>query len=35
MQVREHRGFAAAQALIDELHGGRIDPQQGHVVILD
>jgi hypothetical protein len=35
MQVREHRGFEAAQILIDDLHGGRMDPQQGHVVVLD
>lgn len=35
MQVVEHRGFEAAQALIDDLHGGRLDPQQGHVVVLD
>jgi hypothetical protein len=34
MQVEEHQGFEAAQALIDDLHGGRIDPQQGHVVVL-
>lgn len=35
MQVREHQGFEAAQRLIDDLHGGRMDPQQGHVVVLD
>lgn len=34
MQVQEHQGFAAAQALVQDLHAGRIDPQQGHVVIL-
>lgn len=34
MQVQEHQGFAAAQALVEDLHAGRIDPQQGHVVIL-
>lgn len=34
MQVQEHQGFAAAQTLVQDLHAGRIDPQQGHVVIL-
>lgn len=34
MQLAEHRGFEAAQALIAELHAGRIDPLQGHVVVL-
>jgi hypothetical protein len=33
--VREHHGFEAAQTLIDDLHSGRIDPQQGHVVVVD
>ena len=32
--VREHQGFESAQPLID-VHGGRIDPQQGHVGVLD
>lgn len=35
VRLREHHGFDAAQALIDDMHGGRIDPQQGHVVVLD
>jgi hypothetical protein len=35
MQLREHRGFEAAQTLVDDLHAGRIDPQLGHVVVLD
>ncbi|WP_411884311.1 DUF2855 family protein [Polaromonas sp. YR568] len=35
MKLREHRGFEAAQALIDDMHGGRMDPLQGHVVVLD
>ncbi len=35
MQLREHRGFEAAQALIEDMHGGRMDPLQGHVVVLD
>ncbi|MCJ0762382.1 DUF2855 family protein [Variovorax terrae] len=35
MQVVEHRGFEAAQALIGDLHAGRTDPLQGHVVVLD
>lgn len=34
MQVQEHQGFAAAQALVQDLHAGRIDPRLGHVVIL-
>ncbi|MGH6625448.1 MAG: DUF2855 family protein [Burkholderiaceae bacterium] len=35
MQVAEHCGFEAAQALIADLHAGRIDPLKGHVVVLD
>lgn len=35
MALREHRGLEAAQALIADLHAGRIDPQAGHVVVLD
>ncbi len=35
MQVVENRGFAAAQQLIDDMHGGRTNPRQGHVVVLD
>lgn len=34
MQLTEHHGFAAAQALIAERHAGRINPRQGHVVLL-
>jgi hypothetical protein len=34
MQVQEHPGFGAAQALVEDLHAGRIDPQRGHVVVL-
>ena len=34
MRVQEHRGVAAAQTLVDDLHAGRIDPQAGHVVLL-
>lgn len=34
MQVQEHQGFAAAQALVQDLHAGRIDPQLGHAVVL-
>lgn len=35
MQVKEHAGFGAAQELIDLLVAGRIDPKDGHVVVLD
>ncbi len=34
MQVKEHAGFEAAQGLVDELCGNRIDPKEGHVVVL-
>jgi hypothetical protein len=34
MSVAEHAGFAAAQQLIDALVAGRIDPKQGHVLVL-
>lgn len=34
MKVVEHAGFDAAAALIDSMHGGRIDPREGHVVLL-
>lgn len=34
MQVQEHRGLEAAQQLIGELHAGRIDPRDGHVVVM-
>lgn len=33
MQVAEHQGFAVTQALIADLHTGRIDPLKGHVVV--
>jgi Protein of unknown function (DUF2855) len=33
--VKEHRGFAAAQQLVREMVAGRIDPREGHVVVLD
>ena len=35
MRLVEHHGFAAAAQLSDAMHGGRIDPAQGHVVVLD
>jgi hypothetical protein len=35
MEVAEHRGYQEAQKLIDDMHGGRIDPRKGHVVIVD
>jgi hypothetical protein len=34
MLVQEHAGLAAAQALVADLHAGRIDPALGHVVLL-
>ena len=34
MQVQEHAGLEAAQQLIRDLVAGRIDPKQGHVVVL-
>jgi hypothetical protein len=34
MQVQEHAGIASAQGLIEDLCAGRLDPQQGHVVVL-
>jgi hypothetical protein len=34
MQVKEHAGFGAAQELIAALVAGRIDPKEGHVVVL-
>jgi hypothetical protein len=34
MRVQEHQGFEAAQSLIEALVAGRIDPQDGHVVLL-
>ncbi|CAN7164957.1 DUF2855 family protein [Rhizobacter sp. LjRoot28] len=35
MKVREHRGLSAAQDLVDALGTGRVDPNLGHVVVLD
>lgn len=35
MTVKEHAGFGAAQDLVDALVAGRIDPKDGHVVLLD
>lgn len=34
MLVKEHRGFEAAQQLVEALCAGRIDPKEGHVVVL-
>jgi hypothetical protein len=34
MGVKEHAGLAAAQELVDALVGNRIDPKDGHVVVL-
>jgi hypothetical protein len=34
MHVQEHSGVQAAQALIEALVAGRIDPRDGHVVLL-
>ena len=34
MKVVEHAGFEAAAALIEQIHGGRGDPLNGHVVVL-
>ncbi len=35
MEIREHHGFAAAQDLIRDLCRGKVDPKDGHAVILD
>jgi hypothetical protein len=35
MRLVEHESFAAAQLLIEQLHAGRTDPREGHVVVLD
>jgi hypothetical protein len=35
MQVKEHRGFRAAEELVTALVGGRIDPRDGHIVLFD
>jgi Protein of unknown function (DUF2855) len=34
IQVKQHRGFGAAQELIAAVVGGRIDPKDGHVLLL-
>jgi len=34
MKVVEHAGFEAAAQLIEDMHGGRIDPREGHVVLI-
>ncbi len=34
MNVKEHKGLNAAQDLVDNLVGGRIDPKDGHVVVM-
>ncbi|MBX3620504.1 MAG: DUF2855 family protein [Rhizobacter sp.] len=34
MTVKEHTGFGAAQDLVAALVAGRVDPKQGHVVVL-
>jgi hypothetical protein len=34
MVVKEHQGFPAAQQLVRDIVSGRIDPKEGHVVVL-
>jgi len=34
IQIVETRGFDAARRVIADLHAGKADPQQGHVVRL-
>lgn len=34
MRVKEHTGFEAAQQLVQALCAGRIDPKDGHIVVL-
>ncbi len=34
MLIRQHAGLTAAQTLIADLCAGRLDPQQGHVVVM-
>jgi hypothetical protein len=34
MTLARGEGFAHAQAVIDDLHAGRVDPRQAHVVRL-
>jgi hypothetical protein len=35
MRIVDSRGYAEAQKLIEDMHGGRIDPAKGHVVVLE
>ena len=35
MRVVEHSGFDAAARVIADLHAGRADPLEGHIVVLD
>lgn len=35
VQLAEHQGFGAAQALVKDLCAGRIDPKLGHIVVLN
>jgi len=35
MLVNEHRGFSVAQRLVAALVAGRIDPKEGHVVVIE
>lgn len=34
MLIRQHAGLTDAQTLIADLCAGRLDPQQGHVVVM-
>lgn len=34
MHIVENRGYGQTQNLIGDMHGGRIDPAKGHVVVL-
>jgi Protein of unknown function (DUF2855) len=34
MDIIEHKGMEVAQRLIADMHGGRMNPRQGHVVVL-
>ena len=33
MTLAQHRGLAAAQGVIENLHAGRLDPQGAHIVV--
>ncbi|RJG08092.1 DUF2855 family protein [Noviherbaspirillum cavernae] len=35
MKIAESHGYAETQQLIADMHGGRIDPRMGHVVVFD